>query len=316
MRRCKVLVSAPRAVPEISRYAAALRPAGCDVVAHEPVERWTEAELLTIVADIDGIVCGDDQITRNVLDAAPRLRVICKWGTGLDSIDVPDARARGIVVCNTPGAFNEPVADTVLGYILLFARQLDGMARDMRAGYWQRRPLVSLSECTLGIIGFGQIGSAVARRAAAFGMRVLAIDSGEAARDHALADVTDGVSLETVLADSDYVTLHADMRRQNRHLIGLGELARMKPTAVLINTARGGLIDQQALVSALQCGRIAGAALDVFEDEPLAGDSPLRGMPNVYLAPHNANASPAAAERVHANCIRNLLQVLARTDRR
>jgi D-3-phosphoglycerate dehydrogenase len=316
MRRRKVLVSAPRAVSEKSRYEAALVPAGFDVVAREPVERLTEAELLSIVADIDGIVCGDDQITRNVLDAAPSLRIICKWGTGLDSIDVPAARARGIVVCNTPGAFSDPVADTVLGYILVFARQLDQMAADMRAGLWRRRPLLSLGECTLGIVGFGQIGSAVAQRASAFGMRVLTVDLGVPRRDHALPDGPCAAPIGTVLAESDYVTLHADMRPQNRHLIGPDELARMKPTAVLINTARGGLVDEQALVFALQCGRIAGAALDVFENEPLSDDSPLRRMPNVYLAPHNANASPLAAERVHTNCIRNLLQVLSPTDYR
>jgi len=317
MTSWKVLVSAPRAVSEIAHYEAALRPAGCNVVTRTPVERLTEAELLPIVSYIDGMICGDDQITGRVLDAAPRLRVICKWGTGIDSIDVAGARMRGVVVCNTPGAFTDAVADTVLGYILLFARQLDRMAADMRAGLWQRRPLVSLNECTLGIVGLGQIGSAVASRAAACGMRILATNLDEGSRSsRAVTAGIEIVPLESLLADSDFVTLHTDMRPENRRLIGAAELAQMKPTGVLINTARGALVDEDALVSVLQGGRLAGAALDVFEEEPLAKDSPLRGMPNVYLAPHNANASATAAGRVHANCIRNVLQVLCPSDKK
>ena len=234
MTRWKVLVSAPRAIPELARYEAALGQAGCEVLACQPVERLSEAELLPVVADIDGIICGDDQITARVLDAAPRLRVICKWGTGTDSIDVAAAQSRGIVVCNSPGAFTDPVADTVLGYMLLFARQIDRMAVDMRDGLWQRRALVSLSECKLGIVGLGAIGTAVASRAAAFGMRSLATNLGQPGPRG--GDCTPGlefVPLNVLLADSDFVTLHADMRPENRHLIGAAELALMKPTAVL-----------------------------------------------------------------------------------
>ena len=309
----KVLVTAPRAVAAITRYEDALVPAGCEVVSRQAVERLSETELLPIVADVDGIICGDDQISSRVLDAAPRLRIICKWGTGVDSIDVEGTRSRGILVCNSPGAFSDPVADTVMGYVLLFCRQLDGMAADMRAGHWRRRPLLSLSERTIGIVGLGQIGSAVARRAAAFGTRILATSIGERAPEATLPDL-ELLPLDLLLAGSDFVTLHADLRPDNRHLIGARELAQMKSTAVLINTARGALIDESALVSALQNGRLAGAALDVFEQEPLAQDSPLRTMPNVYLAPHNANASARAAERVHANCIRSILQALRPVD--
>ena len=307
MDRWKVLVTAPRALAAMARYEEELGAAGCEVVGRHAVERLEEADLLPIVGDVDGIVCGDDRITRRVLDAAPRLRVISKWGTGIDSIDVADARRRGIVVCNTPGAFSDPVADTVMGYVLLFARGLDAMAQDMRAGLWRRLPLVSLRECTLGIVGLGDIGCAVARRAAGFGMRVLGVGLDPPA-DMIPAEL--GVvpaSLEALLRDSDFVTLHADLRLDNRRMVDGARIALMKPTAVLINTARGGLVDEGALVSALRDGRIAGAALDVFHEEPLPADSPLRSLANVYLSPHNANASPAAAERVHAKTIRNLL---------
>ena len=178
LMRWRVLVSAPRAVAEISRYEAALEPAGCHVVTQPTVESLTEAELLPIASDVDGVIYGDDQITACVLDAAARLRVICKRGTGTDSIDVDGARSRGIAVCNVLGDLSDPVADSVRGYILLFARQLDRMSAKMNAGFWRRRPLVLLSECTLSIAGLGRIGTAVAGRAAAFGMRTPATTPG------------------------------------------------------------------------------------------------------------------------------------------
>jgi phosphoglycerate dehydrogenase-like enzyme len=308
--RWQVLVTAPRALGVIDRYRAELEAAGCDVRARDVVERLEEHDLLPLVGPVDGIICGDDRITAAVLDAAPRLRVISKWGTGLDSIDVAAATARGVAVRNSPGAFSEPVADTVLGYMLLFARQLDRMTDDMRAGAWRHRPLRSLRECTVGIVGLGSSGQAVARRASAFGARLLGHDtqplSEALARGLGLAQT----SLDTVLAESDFVTLHADLRPASYRMIDEARLALMRPTAVLINTARGGLVHQDALVAALTAGRIAGAALDVFEHEPLPKDHPLRRLDNVYLAPHNANASPAAAEAVHVNSIRNLLNAL------
>jgi len=316
LRRWNVLVSAPRAIPIIERYTTELGAAGCDVVVRSPVERLEEFELLPVVGAIDAIICGDDRISSRVLDAAPRLRVIAKWGTGMDSIDVTAARARGVTVCNSPGAFSDPVADTVMGYVLLFARRLDAMAADMRAGHWQRQQLLSLKECTLGIVGLGQIGSAVARRAAAFGMRILVSTIPGSQPDGRLEPAPESVPLDFLLGESDFVTLHCDLRAGNRNMIDAGRLARMKPTAVLINTARGGLVDEAALVAALREGRLAGAALDVFEVEPLAADSPLRRLQNVHLAPHNANASVEAAEQVHANCIRQVISALLGAETR
>jgi D-3-phosphoglycerate dehydrogenase / 2-oxoglutarate reductase len=310
--RWTVLVTAPRACQAIDTYRDRLSAAGCQVIAHPALERLDEDELLPLVGDIDAIVCGDDRITARVLAAAPRLRVIAKWGTGIDSIDRDAARARGIAVCNTPDAFSDPVADTVMGYVLLFARRLDGMASDMSAGAWSRRQLRALSECTIGIVGFGNIGAAVARRAAAFRMRILACDAKPIGTgDPAIA--APGVTIapiDQLLAESDFVTIHADLRPDNRHMIDARRLALLRPSAVLINTARGPLVDEEALISALREGRLAGAALDVFEHEPLPATSPLRHMPHVYLAPHNANSSAAAAERVHANTIRCLLEAL------
>ena len=310
MRRWKILVTAPRAQSVLGRYIHELGQARCDVVARFPNERFKETELLTLVEDIDGIICGDDQITSRVMDQAPRLKAISKWGTGIDAIDLEAAGKHGITVCNSPDAFSDSVADTVFGYILLFTRQICKMNNDMHAGHWKRLPLRALFECSLGIIGLGNIGCAVAARGAAFGMRMMAysINGPSDATIERLG--VELVSLDTLLAQSDFITIHANLLKDNRHLINMKRLKQMKPTSVLINTARGALIDETALIAALSDGLIAGAALDVFEIEPLPASSPLRNFPNVYLAPHNANASILAADRVHTNSIRNLINAL------
>jgi D-3-phosphoglycerate dehydrogenase len=309
----RVLVTAPRACQSIERYERELGTAGCLVDHCLTAERLDEQELLPIVKDVDALICGDDRITERVLDAAPRLKVIAKWGTGIDSIDVEAARRRGIPVRNTPDAFTDAVADTVLASILLFARKLDRLTADMRAGRWERIPLRALSECTLGIVGMGHIGTAVARRAYAFRMPILTCDVRPAAAGVMEALGVQVVDLDVLLSRSDFVTLHTDLRPGNRHLIDARRLSLMRPTAVLINTARGPLVDEAALAAAISTGRLGGAALDVFEEEPLPAASELRTLANVYLSPHNANASAAAAERVHGQTIRNVLTALETT---
>ena len=203
-----------------------------------------------------------------------------------------------------------PVADTVMAYVLSFARLLLPMDRQMRAGGWNKLPGVSLRECTLGVIGVGNIGKTVVRRAIAFGMEVLGNDIVDMPPQFLAETGIRMMPKEELLRKSDFVSLNCDLNPTSHHLIGEQELSLMKETAYLINTARGPVIDEPALVKALRKGRIAGAALDVFEVEPLPADSPLRQMDNVLLAPHNASSSPDAWERVHRNTIRNLLEVL------
>lgn len=309
MATWNVLITAPRACQALAVYQDAMEPMGCRLRVCPPLERHDEEDLMPLVVDVDAIICGDDRISARVLHAASRLRVIAKWGTGVDSIDREAARQQGIEVCNTPDAFSDPVADSVLGYLLLFTRRLDVMTDEMRACRWTHVPLAALRECTLGIVGFGHIGRAVARRAAAFGMPMLVHDVRSVEAEAAAAGAR-VVGLNDLLMHSDFVTLHADLRPENRHLIDEAHLHLMRPSAVLINTARGGLVDEGALAAALAGGRLAGAALDVFEVEPLPVASPLRRLPNVYLAPHNSNSSPSAAQRVHANTIRNVLRRL------
>lgn len=303
-----VLVTAPYIIPVLDRFRTIFSRHRLDLIVPEVEERCEETELLEYAGTFDGAICGDDRFTRRVLEACwPRLRVISKWGTGIDSIDLEAAQRLGIQVYRTQNAFTLPVADTVMGYILAFARQLPWMDNKMKAGQWVKLPGRSLSESTLGVIGVGNIGRAVIRRARAFGMKILGNDIVEIPPDFVLKNDVEMTSLESLLARSDFVSLNCDLNSTSYHLINGGTLALMKPEAVLINTARGPVVDEAALIDALRSGIISGAALDVFEREPLPADSPLLKMDNVLLAPHNANSSPTAWERVHRNTIRNLL---------
>ncbi len=302
-----ILFSAPYMIPILERYRSLFSRHAMDLIVPEVKERLEEDELLRLAGSFDGVVCGDDQFTAQVLDAcAPRLKVISKWGTGVDSIDVSHAARLGIHVFRTPNAFTLPVADTVLGYILAFARRGPWMDQAMKAGQWQKLPGRSLSECTLGVIGVGNIGKAVLRRAHAFGMRLLGNDIVEIPIDFVKEYGVTMVDLATLLKEADFISLNCDLNPSSYHLINRTTLALMRPSAVLINTARGAVIEEPDLIAALNEGKIAGAALDVFEHEPLPENSPLRKMPQVMLAPHNANSSPSAWERVHRNTLRNL----------
>ena len=309
----RVLVSAPYLLPVLDEYQGELQQHGIETVAAPVRERLSEDELLPLVGDVDGVICGDDRFTLRVLEAAPKLKVISKWGTGIDSIDLTAAGKLGIMVCNTPGAFTDPVADTVLGYILAFARQLPWLDRDIRNGRWEKRPAISLRETVLGVVGVGNVGQAVIQRAVSFGMQVLGNDIVEVPAPFIEATGLEMVSLEELLGRADFVSLNCTLNPSSHHLIGRDQLEAMKPTAYLINTCRGPVVNEPALVAALTNGRIAGAALDVFEEEPLPESSPLRAMGNCLLAPHNANSSPIAWRRVHENTIRNLVEGLRGT---
>lgn len=299
----KVLVSAPYLQPVIDNYREMLRQRSIDIVVPEVKERLSEEELLSLMGDIDGILCGDDQITEKVLAASPKLKVISKWGTGIDSIDQEAAQKRGIPIKNTVNAFTEPVADTVMGLILAFSRGIVELNNEMKKGIWSKNLKWVLNEKTLGVIGVGNIGKAVIKRAHAFGMKILANDIKEISGYEL-------VSLEELLKSSDFVSINCDLNPTSRHLINKGALSFMKPAAYLINTARGSIVNEKDLIDALENKKIAGAGLDVFEDEPLPQDSPLRKMPNVILSPHNANAGKAAWQRTHENTINNLIEEL------
>jgi len=306
-----ILISAPYMLPFIDNFRPVFAKAGMDLIVPDVQERLSEDELLAYAGQFDGAIAGDDRWTARVLEAcAPRMKALIKWGTGIDSFDQQAAKRLGIQIRNTPNAFTLPVADTVLGYMLAFARRQPWMDRMMKRGVWEKIPGRSLSECTLGVVGVGNCGKAVLRRAAAFGMELLGNDIRPIEPDFIAEYRIEMTTLDDLLARADYVSLNCDLNPTSHHIIRAETLAKMKPTAVLINSARGPLVDEPALIAALQNGTLGGAALDVFEVEPLPHDSPLLGMDHVMLAPHNANSSPAAWDRVHWNSIRNLFEVL------
>ena len=306
-----ILLTAPYMLPFVERFKPTFEKYGLDLIVPDVRERMEEADLLSYAGQFDGAICGDDRYTERAIAAcAPRLKVISKWGTGVDSIDASACSRYGVTLCRTPNAFTTPVADSVLGYMLAFARRQPWMDREMKSGKWEKIPGKTLSECTLGVVGVGNVGKAVVRRARAFGMQVYGTDIVDI--DHVFVgesgiQMTD---LPTLLSNSDFVSINCDLNPSSHHLMNADTFALMKPTAVLINTARGPVVQESALIAALQSGRIAGAALDVFEFEPLPLESPLLQMDNVMLAPHNSNSSPAAWERVHWNTIKNLVEGL------
>jgi D-3-phosphoglycerate dehydrogenase len=310
----KVLVSAPYMQPVLDRFADLFRQNRIEVVVPPVDERLEEADLLPYMSDIDGAICGDDRFTEKVLEDAPKLKVISKWGTGIDSIDQQACKRLGIQVCNTPNAFSEPVADAVIGYMICFARHLPWMDRKMRQGIWQKIPGKALRECTLGIIGVGNVGKTVLKRAVGFGMKIVGNDLVEIPEDFLSATGTKMVSKETLLKQSDFVSINCDLNLTSHHLMTINRFELMKRSAVIINTARGPIIKEDDLVKALENKVIAGAALDVFENEPLTPDNPLLRMENVMLAPHNANSSPEAWEKVHHSTINNLIKALEVTE--
>jgi len=306
-----ILISAPYMLPEIDRFKPVFKHYGLEIIIADVKERLSEEQLSAFAGQFDGAICGDDRFSEEVMKAClPRLKVISKWGTGIDSIHSEAAKKLGIQVRNTPNAFTLPVADSVVGYMLAFARRQPWMDQEMKKGRWEKLMGCSLSECAIGVVGVGNVGKAVLRRARAFGMRLLGNDIIQIAPDFIAENKVQMMSLHKLLHEADFVSLNCDLNPTSQHLINAETLSWMKSTAVLINTARGPIVDEAALITALQDGWISGAALDVFETEPLPAASPLLKMDSVMLAPHNSNSSPAAWERVHWSTIWNLLDGL------
>jgi D-3-phosphoglycerate dehydrogenase len=286
-----------------------LREAGFETVYHPLTDRRTEEELIDLLRGIDGVIVSSDPFTARVLAAAPQLKVISRTGVGYDAIDMKAATARGIVVTTTPGVNRHAVAEWAMALMLCCARKLTTNLDEVRRGGWTRHEGIDLAGKTLGLVGLGTIGKEVAQRASAFEMRILAYDL---VQDLPFAEAyrVIFVPLDQLLRESDFVSLHLFLNDASRHLINAERLALMKPTAFLINTARGGIVDTAALCLALKEKRIAGAGLDVVESEPLPPDSPLRECDNVYLSPHVGGASADARRLSGAMAAENLIRAL------
>ena len=287
--------------------------AECAVERFRGDGRPSRDELLAALAEAEGVLGSAQlQIDAEALASSPRLRVVSNFGVGFDNADISAATQRGIVLWNTPRGLSDAVADLTLGLILSLARRLPESERFVREGRWLPGATMSLGTDvagkTLGIVGLGRIGQAVARRAQAFGMAVVFHDQ----RQEPPADVAYCAyrDFSSLLSESDFVSLHVNLTPETEHLIGARELAMMKSSAYLINTARGGVVDQAALVDALGEQRIAGAALDVFEQEPLAADEPILNLPNVILLPHIGSGTVETRSAMLDLAIDNLLAVL------
>lgn len=263
----------------------------------------SRAELLEAMADVEGLLCLlTDRVDADVIDAAPRLRAISNYAVGTDNIDLAAAGARAIPVGCTPGVLTDATADLTMALLLAAARRLPEAERAVREGKWRtwepRSWLgLELRGACLAVVGFGRIGRAVAERARAFGMQIEPVGRGD--------------DLHAALARADVVTLHVPLTDATRRLIDAPALRAMKPSAILVNTARGGIVDQTALAAALHDRAIAAAALDVTDPEPLPAGDPLLGAPNLIVLPHVGSATVAARERMAEMAVDNLLAGLA-----
>ena len=315
MSRSRVLITCPQLQRTVDEHRSTFDRHGIDPIVPPVVQQLTESQLIELLPGVDGIIVGDDPLTADVLASATSLRIISKWGVGVDNIDLATAAELGIPVTNTPGMFGDEVADVVIGYLILLARHLHHVDRQVREGLWAKIEGVSLAGRTLGIIGLGAIGRAVAVRAAAIGMSVI---GSEVFEPNATAAERQGVAVmprDEVLATCDTLSLNCPLTQQNRHMIDARALALMRPGAWIINTARGGLIDEPALVAALASRHVAAAALDVFEVEPLPPDSALRTFDNVILGAHNSSNTREAVHRTSLLAIENLVRGLEERQR-
>jgi len=294
----KVLITA-RTLNEVGGSALKLlREAGCELVTPPKFGPHPAEVLQSLLKGNDAVLASMDKFTAEVLSSpeAASLKLISRWGVGYDAIDVPAATRQGILVAYTPGLLNETVADFAFALLLALARRVHLGHQTMSAGQWQGVWGNDVFGKTLGILGCGRIGQAVARRAAGFNMRLIGYDVAPSPEAKKLG--IEFVPFEELLGQSDFLSLHAALTPENRGLIGEAQLRQMKPTAYLINTARGALIDEAALVRALHEKWINGAALDAFAVEPLAADHPLRKAPNVLLTPHLASFARETGEKV------------------
>lgn len=307
----KVLVTA-RSFGRFSRKPyEIIDQAGCILAPNPwPGQKLSEEQLLTLTGDIDALICGEDAVTARVIDTAKKLKVISKFGVGVDKIDVEAASSHGIAVCNTPGANSESVADMAFCLMLGAARCLPRADAEVKQGLWQPIFGNEVFQKTIGIVGLGRIGRALARRAKGFNMRILGFDqypdSQWAEREGVFL-----VDLKTLLAEADFVSLHLPSSPATKGFIGATELARMKQTAYLINTARGDLIDEEALSGVLRAGKLAGVGMDVFEKEPPAPSSPLLHLPNVVLSPHIAAHTVEAIDNMGVMSAQNVIDFLS-----
>jgi D-3-phosphoglycerate dehydrogenase len=304
-----VLVTCRQMQVELPRHRQRIESLGYEVVAPDlgGRQQFTAAELLEYRSRLVGIIAGDDELDRSFFAGSGNLKTVIRWGIGMDSVDHDAAREHGVTVRNTPGVFGQEVADSAFGYVLNLARGFIAVDSAVRRGEWPKWEGFTLAGTRLGVVGFGAIGREIAKRGAGFDMDVVAYDP--FVQEHSTAAIVD---LETLLQTSRFIVLSCPLTPDTTHLINADALALVRSDAYLVNVARGPVVDEPALIDALADNRLAGAALDVFEVEPLPLDSPLRSLPNVVLGAHNGSNTRQGVERASSAAVDFLLEELAK----
>lgn len=307
--RKRVLVSCIHLQRRMADFAEEFDIRGIEVECPQVDQQLSEEWLLENAGRFDGVIAGDDPFSEGVLNRGHegRLRVLIKWGIGVDAIDLAAAGRLGIRVENTPGMFSDEVADVALGYVVMLARELHAIHLSVAGGEWYKPVGETLRGKTLGIVGLGSIGRGVADRARGFGFELIGSDP---APPPTLPSWLRVVPWGDLCAESDYIVLCCNLSESNRHLVNEEALGRMKRGVRIINVARGPLVDEGALVRALDSGKVRAAALDVFEEEPLPSDSPLRGYPQCVWGSHNGSNTREAVDRVNRVAVDRLFALL------
>lgn len=312
----KVLITCAQMQAELPRHLDRMKALGLEVLAPPlPGQAFTSAELSVFMPGVVGMIAGDDELDSAFFASSPDLRVLIRWGIGMDSVDREAARIRNVLVQNTPGVFGDEVADSAMTYVLLLARRHHVIDASVRSGEWPKVEGISLAGASIGIIGLGDIGRSLVARAHGFGMSVMAYDPYAAADAHVgQAPLQLVSSLNELLEQARFVVLACPLTSETFHLINDATLSLMRRDAFLINVARGPVVDETALISALKASEIAGAGLDVFEVEPLPADSALRTLPQVILGAHNGSNTREGVARASHRAVDILLENLASHD--
>jgi D-3-phosphoglycerate dehydrogenase len=298
--------------PDLSFEEAVLRPAGVEIVCFK--EKRSAAEIAELVREADAVIAQFASVNADVVNAMTKAKAIVRYGIGFDNVDCAAARERGIAVCNIPDYCIDEVADHTLAFILAITRQVVPNTLDVRAGKWGLATPVSamsaLKHLTIGVVGFGRIGREVVRRLLAFKARVLVFDPVVPAGEIEKSGAAAAASFDELLAQSDVVSPHCPSNPKTKQLFNADAFSKMKSGSVFINVGRGDLADSSAVTAALQSGHLAGAALDVFDPEPIPAEHPIRSMPNVILASHIASVSAPAVKTLRETAARIALQAV------
>jgi D-3-phosphoglycerate dehydrogenase len=307
----KIAVTCIQLLRDLANHRAPLDDLGYTIATPiVPGQHLEGDNLVEALQGCIGVVAGDDKFTSDVLQRLPELRVISKWGIGIDGIDLDAAAERGIVVRNTPGMFDDEVADVTMAYIVSLLRGLATIDRGVRSGVWPKPAGRSLRGMTLGVIGLGGIGRAVARRAIVAGMNVIGSDPSSNSRLAAVAEGVTCCTLDALWSDADVISINCPLNDATHHLVNRDSIQAMRDGVFIVNTGRGPVIEPIALVHGLRSGKVAGAALDVFDTEPLSVGHPLTEFDQVIFGSHNASNTLDASARVHEIAIAHLIEEL------